>query len=211
MSSMGSAGEGRSNSSGGGTSGAETYAMARQRVLVEVHRLRRGVDDLHAPLAGYADNVVHVGRHVRHALARASGPVLVPHVTDDDRGLVGGDCAGDGFRTPDVVAAGVGGKIAAPEMEDQLALVVHSSIHWCVPSECCYIASTSEPVASGSTPIRSASAGYDKTHSANGCAAAGACASCMYPGGRAPDRSFDCPQTPLPPAVARARMAVANG
>ena len=62
--------------------------LSLRRVLVEIDRGAGGVDDEHAAFPGGGDHLVHRDGQFLDALGGPLAPVIVPHVTDDQRGLL---------------------------------------------------------------------------------------------------------------------------
>jgi hypothetical protein len=62
-------------------------ALPLRCVLVEVHAVRRRVDDLHAAQSGRVHHRRDLLRQFTAALAGALAPVIVPDVAEDDRRL----------------------------------------------------------------------------------------------------------------------------
>src|SRR5262245_19025501 len=58
-------------------------------VFVKLHGAAGTVDDEHARGAGGFEHLVHPRRHLRDAPSCVWTGVVVPHVADDDRGLLG--------------------------------------------------------------------------------------------------------------------------
>ena len=57
--------------------------------FVEFHRAAWAVDDEHAFGASRFQHLVHARRHLRDALSGVWTGVVVPHVANDNRGLLG--------------------------------------------------------------------------------------------------------------------------
>ena len=81
------------------------HALPCRMITVEIHRLRRRVDDLRATAARGGQYLVHRGNQRRFAHDGPATPMIVPHVTDDDGDFVGRYLLFGYLGNPVVVAA----------------------------------------------------------------------------------------------------------
>ncbi len=79
-------------------------ALALRRVLVEVHALRRGVDDEDAARPQGVEDRRHLLGQLGAARRRGRTPMIVPHVADDHGRLVARQLAGDDDLVPGAAA-----------------------------------------------------------------------------------------------------------
>ena len=80
-------------------------ALTRRRISVKIHGIRRRVDDQATGRANRLDHCIHPLYHSVEALDRPSAPVAVPHVAEQERGLVRRPFLGAGLHLPDSVPA----------------------------------------------------------------------------------------------------------